>query len=119
MPKSGLSYRRIIEPGAIVMQYGFVGNSDIGPYLFVDQFGVVGHRNQIGRHVYVGSYASIGDNCTIGDYVCFGPRSSIENGRKVCNGALVCPDAAVKADIVEPGIYGGIPARRLKCLTTV
>ena len=85
----------------------------------------------IGRGVIVNTCASVDHDCRIGDFchvsvgarlagtVHVGDRSTLGVGAVVRNNTDICADcmvgagAAVVSPLTEPGVYVGVPARRL------
>ncbi len=53
---------------------------------------------------------SIGDGCWIG------ANAVILPGVSIANGIVVAAGAVVTRDLTEPGVYGGVPAKRLRAL---
>ena len=66
--------------------------------------GPAGGRKELWKSTRIGSHVSIGTNATVL------PVS-------ICDHVVVGAGAVVTKDIVEPGIYAGNPARKVRALT--
>lgn len=92
---------------------------------------IVGHGVTLGAHSHVnagafltrctlGSYCTVGPNATvcgdvtIGDLVTIGAGATIANLVTICDDVTIGAGAVVVDSITEPGIYVGVPARRVR-----
>jgi len=118
--------------------------SFIGPFVEVQRDVRIGARCRIQSHTFICELVTIGDDCMIAHGVMFvndlfkdggpargrrelwrstriGDRVSIGSGAtllpvSVCNDVVIGAGAVVTRDLVEPGIYAGNPARKLRTL---
>ena len=134
---------KIIEPVNI---YGCtIGDGCfVGPFVEIQKTVVIGNRTKVQSHAFICEWVTIGDDCFIGHGVMFindaftsgGPArgdktkwKSTKIGNKVSIGSnatilpvTICDDvvigagAVVTKDILEPGIYAGNPAIKLRNL---
>lgn len=133
----------ITEPANI---YGCTLGDDVfvGPFVEIQSQVSVGARSRIQSHSFICSFVSIGSDCfvghgvmfindtfasggpargdkskwrptTIGDAVSIGSNATIMPVT-ICSGAVIGAGAVVTRDIIEPGIYAGNPARKLRTL---
>jgi acetyltransferase-like isoleucine patch superfamily enzyme len=133
----------IVDP---VNLYGCTIGDDsfIGPFVEIQKGAVIGKRCHIQSHSFVCELVSLGDDCTvahgvmfindpyatggpahgnrslwrptkIGNHVSIGSNATILPV-SICHGAVIGAGAVVTADISEPGIYAGNPARLLRRL---
>lgn len=114
----------------------------IGPFVEIQQKVSVGARTRIQSHTFVCELVSIGDDCFIGHGVMFindlftnggpargdrtlwrethiGNRVSIGSNStilpvRICDDVVIGAGAVVTKDIVEPGIYVGNPAKKVR-----
>jgi sugar O-acyltransferase (sialic acid O-acetyltransferase NeuD family) len=89
-------------------------NIIIGKQAHLNLHTTVGHDCVIGDFFTTAPAVNISGNCKIGNEVYFGTNSSIKQGISVCSGATIGMNAAVVKNIVEPGVYVGVPAKRMK-----
>ncbi len=121
-----------------------LGNSVfIGPFVEIQKGVVIGDRTRVQSHAFICELVTIGDDCFIGHGVMFtndlfsgggpsacpsswkptsiGNRVSIGSNATIlpvmiCDNVVIGAGAVVTSDIVEPGIYAGVPARFLRAL---
>lgn len=98
----------------VTIHRGNTGNTVVGDNTKIDVNSFVAHDVKIGKNclltsmVGIGGYAEIGDNCRIHGGVRIGNRV------KICSGVEIGTLSLVLKDITEPGLYYGIPARKIK-----
>ncbi|MFC3109920.1 acyltransferase [Undibacterium arcticum] len=116
----------------------------VGPFVEIQRGVRIGARTKVQSHTFVCELVTIGDDCFIGHGVMFindsfstggpaqgrrelwastriGNRVSIGSNATimpvtVCAGVVIGAGAVVTKDILEPGVYAGNPARRIKAL---
>lgn len=140
--KCGLNVK-IISPVNI---YGCeIGNDCfIGPFVEIQKGVKIGNSTKIQSHTFICELVEIGDDCFIGHGVMFindlfskgGPArgdKTLWKGTKIgnhvsigsnatilpvaiCDRAIIGAGAVVTKNIVQPGVYAGNPARRIKSL---
>ena len=114
----------------------------IGPFVEIQKHVRIGRRTKVQSHAFVCELVSIGDDCFISHGVMFindpfrsgGPArgdkqlwqpTSIGNNVSIGSNATILPvkiadnavigaGAVVTRDIIEPGVYAGNPARKLR-----
>ena len=119
-------------------------NCFVGPFVEIQKGVVIGKRCKIQSHSFVCELVTIGDDCVLAHGVMFindsfsvggpakgdrslwkgthiGSRVSIGSNAtilpaSICDGVVIGAGAVVTRDIVEPGIYAGNPARKLRDL---
>lgn len=134
---------KVIEP---VNLYGCkIGdNCLIGPFVEMTRGVVIGNRSKIQSHTFICELVTIGNDCFIGHGVMFinddfssgGPAmgdktqwSATKIGNhvsigsnatilpvEICDDVVIGAGAVVTKNIIEPGIYAGNPARKLRSL---
>ncbi len=132
---------KVVEPVNI---YGCKIGSDvfIGPFVEIQKEVIIGDRCKIQSHTFICELVSIGNDCFIGHGVMFindlfengGPaqgnkslwkKTNIGNHVSIGSNATIlpihiCDDVVIGAgsvvtkNIVEPGVYAGNPARKIK-----
>lgn len=132
---------KVVEP---VNLYGCTIDDGcfIGPFVEIQRGAVVGARTRIQSHAFVCELVTIGEDCFVGHGVMFindtfstggpargnkdlwkptsiGNRVSIGSNATllpvdVCDDVVIGAGAVVTRDIVQPGVYAGNPARRLR-----
>lgn len=116
----------LVHPAAVVNS-----SARFGRNVFVDAFAYVGleaeladgvvmnsrstaeHDNVIGEGVTFGTGATLCGRVAIGGYSFIGAGAVVRPQTRVAEGVTLGAGAIVVADITEPGVYVGSPARRL------
>lgn len=135
----------IVEP--VNLYECTIGNDTfIGPFVEIQKNAVVGNRCKIQSHSFICDMVTIGDDCfishgvmfindtfgsggpaggdrsrwhctTIGNRVSIGTSATILPA-KIVDDVVIGAGSVVTKDILEPGIYAGNPARRLRGITS-
>ena len=116
----------VIHPAAIVSQFSSVASgcfvaasAVIGPMATVGMGVIVNHGAVIDHDVEVGAFSHIAPNASLGGHVKVGQRVLIGSGAVVLPSVVIGNDVTVGAgsvviaNILEPGSYVGIPARKI------
>jgi acetyltransferase-like isoleucine patch superfamily enzyme len=131
----------LVEPSNI---YGCTIGDDvfIGPFVEIQKDVVIGARTKIQSHTFICELVTLGEDCFIGHGVMFindlfakgspacgdkslwkqtniGNRVSIGSNAtilpvNICAQVVIGAGAVVTRDIVEPGIYAGNPAKKIR-----
>jgi sugar O-acyltransferase (sialic acid O-acetyltransferase NeuD family) len=114
-PRSTVARDATIAPGT------FVGHgAHVGPEARIGVGGIVNTGAIVEHQCIVGAFAHVSVNATLAGRVQIGQRAFIGAGATVIDGVKICADAVVGAgavitsDILEPGTWVGVPARRVK-----
>lgn len=123
----GFTLATVIHPAAVISR-----SADIGEGTVAAPLSVVNRATRIGRSVILNTSSSVDHDCAVGDFshvapgarvaggVTLGRRcwvgigASIIEGIKIADDVVIGAGAAVVEDITEPGVYVGVPARRIK-----
>ena len=123
----GLSFPLIVSPaavvnagvsggeGAVVMD-GAVINSGaaIGLGAIVNTNSTVEHDVVLADWVHVAPGATISGGVVVGQFSMIGAGATVIEGIRIAAGCMVGAGAVVVHDLMEPGVYVGNPARRIK-----
>jgi sugar O-acyltransferase (sialic acid O-acetyltransferase NeuD family) len=100
--------------GAVLQHHSIITtHCTLGKFAQVNLQVSVGHNCEIGDYFTAAPKCSISGNVHIGDMVTLGTGSTILPGLEICSHVSIGAGAVVTKDIKEPGIYVGIPAKRL------
>lgn len=101
--------------GAVVMD-GAVVNSGatIGRGAIVNTNSTIEHDVMLADWVHVAPGATISGGVKIGRFSMIGAGATVIEGIKIGAGCTVGAGATVVRDLMEPGVYVGSPARRIK-----
>jgi sugar O-acyltransferase (sialic acid O-acetyltransferase NeuD family) len=101
--------------GAVVMD-GAVINSgaSIGRGAIVNTNSTIEHDVVLADWVHVAPGATISGRATVGRFSMIGAGATLIEGIKIASGCMVGAGATVVHDLMDPGVYVGSPARRIK-----
>lgn len=103
--------------GAFIGAYSVITtNVKIGCHALLNRHCQIGHDTTIGDFLSMMPNSVISGNCVVGDNVYFGTNSSTKEKVKVCSNVILGLNSGVVKNIVETGIYVGIPAKKIKPL---
>jgi sugar O-acyltransferase (sialic acid O-acetyltransferase NeuD family) len=98
----------VVFPGVVMNTHVKIGNNVI-----VATSSSIDHETIIEDHVLVSAGVTIGAYAKIGSGSLIALGVKIISGINVCSNALVGAGAVVVKDITEPGLYLGIPAKKI------
>ena len=75
---------------------------------------VVAHDSEVMQHTFIGPGVTIAGNSKIGACNFIGVGSTILDGVDICDKTIVGGGAVVTSSISSPGVYVGIPAKKMK-----
>lgn len=121
-------YFTFIHPTALILNKNII----IGEGSFIGAYSILTTNIVVGKHALLNRMNHIGHDCVIGDYLsmmpasiisgncvikdCFylGTNSSVREEKIICDNVTIGLNSGVVKNINEPGIYGGVPANKLK-----
>ena len=125
--KMNVRWGRVIHPTAVVSDYASVGEGTVvmpgavinagavvGNHCIINSGAVVEHDNRLGDYVHISPKAALGGTVTLGEETHVGIGACVRNNISICGGCVVGAGAAVVKNITEPGVYAGVPARKIK-----
>jgi sugar O-acyltransferase (sialic acid O-acetyltransferase NeuD family) len=89
-------------------------NIKIGRHAHLNLQTTIGHDTIIGDFFTTAPGAKVSGNCTIYDLVYIGTNASIREKITIHSLATIGLNAGVVKDIIEPGVYGGTPCKKIK-----
>ena len=122
-----LKYRTVIHPRAVISEQVEIGvgsvimanavintNSKIGAHCIINTGSVVEHDNTISDFVHISPGATLCGGTSVGELAQIGAGAVTRPGIFVCDNSVVGVAAAVTEDITVPGVYAGVPAKKIK-----
>ena len=104
-----------IGEGTVVMANAVINpGASIGRHCIVNTAAVVEHDNKIEDYVHISVGAKLAGTVTLGKSTWVGIGATVSNNTTICGGCMIGAGAVVVKDILEPGTYVGVPARRLQ-----
>lgn len=122
----GASIPTLIHPTAVLGEYvelalgtvvmaGVVINSctEIGNGCIINTGSTVDHDNLIEDYVHISPGVHLAGRVKVGQGSWLGIGSTVSNNVNITSGCIAGAGTVVIKDITEPGIYVGVPARRI------
>lgn len=117
----------VIHPHATVSPHAQIGagcfiaaQSVVAPLAHLGVGVIVNHGAVIDHDARVGDFCHIAPNAVLGGGVLVGVRVLVGAGASVLPGVRICADTVIGAgsvvhdSIEQPGVYAGVPARRIR-----
>jgi sugar O-acyltransferase (sialic acid O-acetyltransferase NeuD family) len=124
---AGLPLATVLHPHASVSPFAIVGDgcfvaaravvapgARLGASVIVNHGAVVDHDVQVGDFTHIAPLAALGGNVRVGARVLVGSGASVLPGVRIVDDIVVGAGAVVREDLDVPGIYAGVPARRVR-----
>ena len=103
-----------IQSGSFVAHHAHLGPmAAVGRGTIINTGAVVEHETSIGDFSHISVNSTVAGRCKIGDLVFLGAGATVIDRICVCDRVAIGAGSTVVKDITEPGIYVGVPARRL------
>lgn len=114
-PKATVSDLGVTIGEGTVIGAGAVVNpgAAIGCHCIINTNAAVEHDCKLGDFVHISVSAALGGTVTVGDECWIGIGACVRNNLTICRGVTVGAGAAVVKNILEPGTYVGVPARKM------
>lgn len=87
--------------------------SKIGKGCIINTTSSVDHECEIDNYVHMAVGAYLCGNVKVGKYTWIGAGTTVRNNISICGQCMVGAGSVVLKDIEEPGIYIGVPAKRI------
>ena len=114
-PAASLSAHAQVGAGCFIAAQAVVGpGAKLGIAVIVNHGAVVDHDVVIGDFCHVAPLAALGGGVRLGDRVLVGSGACVLPGVRIASDIVVGAGAVVTGELVEPGSYAGVPARRVK-----
>ncbi|MES2910448.1 MAG: NeuD/PglB/VioB family sugar acetyltransferase [Pseudomonadota bacterium] len=117
----------VIHPAATVSPFSYISKGSfvaagaiVGPAASVGVGVIVNHGAVVDHDVEVGAFSHIAPNAVLGGHVKTGQRVLVGAGAVVLPMKIVGDDVTIGAgtvvneDLLEPGVYAGIPVRKIQ-----
>lgn len=117
----------VVHPDATVSSFALLGSgcfvaaravvapqASLGICVIVNHGAVVDHDAVVGDFSHIAPNATLGGGVRVRRRVLVGAGASVLPGLSICDDTTIGAGAVVDADIAEPGVYAGVPARRIR-----
>ena len=103
--------------GSVVMHRALINaGASVGVNSIINSQALIEHGTRIGSHCHVATGAIINGDCQIGDHTFVGSRAVVLQGLTIGEHIIVGAGAVVTQSLTEPGVYVGIPARKVRSI---
>jgi sugar O-acyltransferase (sialic acid O-acetyltransferase NeuD family) len=103
-----------IGEGSFVGAFSLITtNVHIGNHAILNRGNHIGHDTIVGDYLSMMPGAIISGNVTAGNRLYMGSNSSIREKLEVCDDVTLGLNCGLVKNIIEPGIYVGLPAKKL------
>jgi sugar O-acyltransferase (sialic acid O-acetyltransferase NeuD family) len=114
-PRASLSPHAQVGAGSFLAAQSVVAPAArLGVAVIVNHGAVVDHDGQLGDFTHLAPLAALGGNVQVGARVLIGAGAKVLPGVRICDDVVIGAGAVVRGDIVAPGVYAGVPARRVR-----
>jgi sugar O-acyltransferase (sialic acid O-acetyltransferase NeuD family) len=123
----GSVYRTVVSSAAWVSPSAMIGEgcilaplaavtsrATLGDHVLINIGASISHDAVVGNFVTISPGSRIGGRVRIGDGVFIGIGATVSSDVVIASGTVIGAGAVVVHDIAEPGVYIGVPARRLR-----
>lgn len=127
LEKAGLSLVSLVAPsasvgiGSVIFPGCFIGHqAHIGPMATLGKSSIlntgamVEHESSVGDYSHISINAAIAGRSKLGAYSMLGAGATIIDGVTIVDGVTIGAGAVVVSSIACPGIYVGVPAKKIK-----
>lgn len=103
-----------VESGCFVAAGAIVAAATkLGFGVIVNHAAVIDHDSIVDEFTHIAPHATLGGGVHIGKRVLIGSGAVILPGCKICDDVTIGAGAVVRHDIQAPGVYVGVPVRKL------
>lgn len=114
-PDATVSPFALLGVGAFVAAQAVVApRARVGMSTIVNHGAVIDHDCQVGDFTHIAPHVALGGGVRVGSRGLVGTGARVLPGLAICDGVTLGAGAVVTASITQPGVYAGVPARRLK-----
>lgn len=103
-----LGHGNYLAPGVVIG-----AKVSLGSHNFLNRNSSIGHHTQVNSFNHFGPGSIICGRCHIGSKNFFGAGSIVKDKVQIGNNVTIGAGAVVVSDILEAGVYVGIPAKRI------
>lgn len=104
-----LGAANLVFPKVFINAAALIGDNNI-----INSGSIIEHECILGSHSHISVGAILSGRVKVGSYCFIGAGAVVRDKISICDHVTVGAGAVVVKDIVEPGLYAGCPARKLK-----
>lgn len=100
--------------GTVIMADVVINPSSvIGRHCIINISAVIEHDNNIGDFAHISPHATLCGTVRVGELTHIGAGATVKNNTSVCSDCVIGAGATVVKNITVPGIYAGVPAKKI------
>lgn len=104
-----------IAQGTFVAKHVYLGPQVmIGQNSIINTSAIIEHETIIGSHTHVAPGTVICGRCKVGNNVFIGAGAVLRDNIEIGDNVVIGAGAVVIKNILEPGIYAGVPCKKVK-----
>lgn len=105
----------IFGTGSVVMAGAIINTgTNIGRHCIINTGAIIDHDNLLSDFVHISPGATLCGTVSVGELTHIGAGAVVRNNIMITHSCIIGAGAVVVNDIKEPGIYVGIPIKRIK-----
>jgi sugar O-acyltransferase (sialic acid O-acetyltransferase NeuD family) len=117
-PRAYVGVAARLGAGSLVAHAAHLGPAvEVGRGAIINTGAIVDHESSIGDCSHVSVGATVAGRCRIGRRVMLGAGATVRDGRCIGDDIVIGAGAVVVSDLLEPGVYAGVPAKPLRRLS--
>jgi UDP-N-acetylbacillosamine N-acetyltransferase len=114
-PTATIGTQASISAGCFIGHHAHIGPlSSIGTGCIINSGAIVDHECRIGDYTHVSVNSSVAGRCRLGSFVFLGAGAVVIDKVNIADSITVGAGGVVIEPLLEPGVYAGAPARRVK-----
>lgn len=113
-PTATIGFGAKVGPGTFVAHHAHIGPmASVGVGCIVNTGAIVEHECVVDDFTHVSIKAAVAGRCHIGRFCFIGAGSTVIDGIRIQGGVTLGAGACAHRDLVEPGVYVGVPAKKM------
>jgi sugar O-acyltransferase (sialic acid O-acetyltransferase NeuD family) len=114
-PRAYLGVTASVGAGSLVAHSAHLGPAvRVGRGVIINTGAIVDHESSVGDCSHVSVGATVAGRCRIGRRVMIGAGAVVRDGQCIGDDVVIGAGAVVVSDLIQPGVYVGVPARPLR-----
>jgi UDP-N-acetylbacillosamine N-acetyltransferase len=114
-PRSYIGIAASVGVGSLVTHSAHLGPAArVGQGVIINTGAIIDHETCVGDFSHISVGATLAGRCRVGRRVMVGVGASVRDGCSIGDDIIVGVGSVVVSDLLEPGVYLGLPAKLLR-----